>query len=177
MTTDGIVIAYRQPGAIFAGATKGAASAAPPIRVGGLGMQVGAPAIAASGSHVIVAWADRAETSHPWGLRYFTWTLGQPPKPTEAFPLPENAMSPALVSLGGGFLLVWTEGPNDHQQVRVRVLDFDGKPKGEAMTVSPEGVHSGQGQAAVLPDGRGIVAFLADTGKAFEVRTATMRCD
>jgi hypothetical protein len=175
-TSDGIVIAYRHAGAIFVGATKGGEPSAPPVRVAGLG-QVGSPAIAASGNHVIVAWADRAEGSQPWGLRYFTWTLGSPPDAAASFPLPENAISPGLASLGGGFLLVWTEGPADHQKVRVRVLGFDGKPSGEAMTVSPDGVHSGQGQAAVLPDGRGIIAFLSDTGKTFEVRTTTVRCD
>jgi hypothetical protein len=87
-------------------------------------------------------------------------------------------MSPSVTPLANGsFLLVWTEGPMSGQQVRAQVLSPDGVPSGNAMTVSPSGVHAGQGQAAVLADGRGVIAFLASTGvNAFEVRAASIQC-
>ena len=86
-------------------------------------------------------------------------------------------MSPGVGALPGGrFLIVWTEGPVSSHQVRAQVLAADGAPTGEAFAVSAEGVNAGQGQAAVLPDGHGVVAFLASTGKNFDVRATPILC-
>ena len=178
----GLAIAYRYDGAIWAGLAKGAElTPSAPVHVAGLGPQVGAPAIAAAGGNVIVAWADRADKNAPWGLRAFVWTEATEPAAQPFTPpaggLGENVMSPSLSALAdGSFLLVWTEGPMAQQQVRARVLGGDGTQRGNAIEVSGAGIHAGQGRAAVLPDGRGVIAFLAAVGPAFEVRAAAIRC-
>ena len=181
--SDGtLAIAYRQDGAIWAGLAKGAdLTPSGPVHVAGLGPQIGSPAIATAGGKVIVAWADRADKSAPWGLRSFVWTEGTDPV-AQAFTPPtgglgENVMSPNLTALAdGSFLLVWTEGPMGGQQVRAHVLASDGTPRGNSIEVSGAGVHAGQGCAAVLPDGRGVIAFLSAVGTAFEVRATGIRC-
>lgn len=182
-TSDGAVVAYRHAGAIWIG--KASDTASTPFKIPGLGPQVGSPAIAKSGDHVLVAWADRSDAAQPWGLRIAAWTPGSDPKPAQSFTVPEggpgsNAMAPSISALANGFLLLWTEGamgPTDKQQVRAQVLRVDGTSSGSAIRISPDGVHAGQGQAAFLADGRGIVAFLADAGKAFELRATTMKCE
>lgn len=178
----GLAIAYRYDGAIWTGLAKGPElTPSAPVHVAGLGPQVGAPAIAAAGGKVIVAWADRADKSAPWGLRSFVWTEGTEPT-AQPFTPPaggpgENVMSPSLSALAdGSFLLVWTEGPMAQQQVRARVLGSDGTQRGNALLLSGAGVHAGQGHAAVLPDGRGVIAFLAAVGPAFEVHATAIRC-
>jgi hypothetical protein len=183
-TSDGLAVAYRHNGAIFLGAAKGDKLDAygAPNKIAGLGPQVGSPTIAYGEGNVLVAWADRAATSDPWGIRIVAWHPGDAAKPAKSFALPpgglgEHAMAPGLSALSGGkFLLVWTEGPVSSHQVRAQVLDADGSPSGNAMTVSAEGVNAGQGQAAVLSDGRGVAAFLAGSGKNFEVRATPIRC-
>jgi len=47
---------------------------------------------------------------------------------------------------------------------------------GDAFTASAEGVNAGQGQAAVLEGGRGVIAFLAGSGKSFEVAATPIQC-
>ncbi len=181
--SDGsIAIAYRYDGAIWVGLAKGAElTPAGPVHVAGLGPQIGSPAIAMAGGKVIVAWADRADKSAPWGLRWFVWTEGTDPV-AQSFAVPtgglgENVMSPNLTALAdGSFLLVWTEGPMGGQQVRAHVLANDGTPRGNTIEVSGAGVHAGQGCAAVLPDGRGVIAFLSAAAPAFEVRATGIRC-
>ena len=183
-TNDGVALAYRHAGAIWVGGAKGdRAPIGQPVRVAGLGPQVGSPAIAAAASgDVLVAWADRAQASDPWGLRLIAWRPGEAAKAAITFKLPagglgEHAMSPGLAALPGGrFLLVWTEGPVSSHQVRAQVLGADGSAAGDAFAVSADGVNAGQGQAAVLSDGRGAVAFLASTGKTFDVRATPIQC-
>jgi hypothetical protein len=179
----GYVVAFRHAGAVWFGAFGGN----PPgplgglLHVKGLGPQVGSPAIATSGNRVMVAWADRASKDEPWSVRYATFRTGEDAARAASFTLPPgglgaHAMSPSLASLGEGrFLLVWTEGPVSEHQVR-GIAFADGAPVGAPFTASSEGVNAGQGQVAVLPDGRGVVAFLAGNGHAFEVHAAPIHC-
>ncbi len=85
-------------------------------------------------------------------------------------------MSPDLTGLGGGrFLLVWTEGTSTHQ-VRGAVLD-DNAGAIDPFAISPAGVDAGQGQAATLADGRGVIAFLSSTpGDFYEVVAVPLVC-
>jgi hypothetical protein len=185
-TDSGFAYVYRQAGAVWVGAAKGDGKAyeslGEPLRIPGLGPQVGSPALAASGDTVLVAWSDRPSAEAPWGIRLLAWKPGTSADAAQAFPIPpggmgEQAMSPGLAALPNGqFLLVWTEGPVASHQVRAQVLDASGKPSGAALTISGEGVNAGQGQAAIGKDGRGAVAFLASTGKGFEVRAAPLAC-
>lgn len=183
LQSGGFAIAFRQSGAIHFGAFAGAPPA-PLAGLGhaqGLGPQIGSPAIAVSGDHVMVAWADRASSAEPWGIRYVAFKVGEENVQAKSFSLPpgglgEQAMSPGLTTLGAGrFLLVWTEGPVSSHQVR-GVAFGDGGPVGDAFTASAEGMNAGQGQAAVIEGGRGVVAFLASSGKSFEVRAAPIQC-
>jgi hypothetical protein len=183
-TSNGFAVAFRQGATIWFGACAGTPPA--PIsglsHVDGLGSQVGSPALAVSGDRVMVAWADRTGSDVPWSVRYVAFKPSDGGVQPRSFSPPagglgENSMSPGVASLGGGrFLLVWTEGPKSSHQVRAVVLN-DGA-LGDAFTVSAEGVNAGQGQAAVLSDGRGVVAFLASsqTGKGFEVAATPIEC-
>ena len=178
----GFVVAFRQSGAIFVGAFGGnpPGPLGPLLRADGLGPQVGSPAVAASGDRVMVAWADRAGSSDPWGLRYAVARIGDDAIHPQSFTLPpgglgEQGMSPGLSPLpAGAFLLLWTEGQVSDHQVRGAV--FEGGAARDVFTASAEGVNAGQPQGAVLPDGRGAVAFLASTGKSFEVVATPIHC-
>ncbi len=183
LPNGGFAIAFRQAGAIHFGAFGGN----PPAPLGalghaqGLGPQIGSPAVAVSGDHVMVAWADRVASTDPWGIRYVAFKVGEENVQAKSFSLPpgglgEQAMSPGLTTLGAGrFLLVWTEGPVSSHQVRGIAFGESG-PVGDAFTASTEGMNAGQGQAAVAEGGRGVVAFLASSGKSFEVRAAPIQC-
>jgi hypothetical protein len=68
-------------------------------------------------------------------------------------------MSPGVTGVAGNrFLLAWTEGPVSSHQVRAQTLTTSGDALGAPMTISGDGVNAGQGQLAILPDGRGLVA-------------------
>jgi len=179
------VVAFRSSGAIWFGLFGGTPPA--PIaslrHIDGLGPQVGSPAVASSGDSVMVAWADRASPNDFWSIRFVTFKPGaDAPPQAKPFALPsgglgEQAMSPAIASLGAGrFLFVWTEGPVSEHQVRGAVVEA-GVASG-VFTASPEGVNAGQGQAAVLADGRGVVAYLSasQTSKGFEVAATPIQC-
>jgi hypothetical protein len=180
----GYAIAYRRQGAIWLGAAFGD----PPslrgqlARIAGLGPALGSPALAAIKDTVLVAWADKPAGAETWGIRWLRWTAGEAASEPQTFTLPggglgENAMSPALASIGTGrFLFMWTEGPVSGHQVRAQTLDLTGAPLGDAMTMSDESVNAGQAQGAVLPDGHGVVAFLATRAKGFELVVTPVVC-
>jgi hypothetical protein len=81
------------------------------------------------------------------------------------------------VGIGGGrFAIVWTEGSGQNHQVRGATLESNGTMVGEPFVLSPPGVNAGQAQIALMPDGRGIVAYLASGADGFEVSAATVNC-
>jgi hypothetical protein len=85
-------------------------------------------------------------------------------------------MSPSLAGLGAGrFVMTWSEGTPGHQ-VRAVSLGADGAPSGAAIALSASGINAGQPQIAVGMDGRGVVAFLAAKGKAFELQATPITC-
>jgi hypothetical protein len=181
----GFAIAFRRSGAIWMGAATGneeLLARGPLFRVMGLGPVLGSPTIAWGGAAALVAWADRASPSDGWSLRMTKFTPGQAPPDATIFQPPagglgEQAMSPWLAAVGhGSFLFTWTEGPVSGHHVRGQTLSAEGAPVGDAFTISTEGVNAGQAQAAALPDGRGVVAFLAQKGKAYEVVATSVRC-
>ncbi|HEX7663027.1 MAG TPA: GYF domain-containing protein [Polyangiaceae bacterium] len=181
----GIAIAYRRAGAIWLGVATGekTLSAGNLSSTQGLGPQVGSPAIASSGNAVLAIWADRASASDAWGLRLQRWKVGETPTAAESFVPPAGGlgapyMSPGVASLTGGrFLVVWTEGPAQGHQVRAITIGPDGAPQGDAITVSAEGENAGQGQAAVTPDGKGVVGYLVSSGpKGFAVAATAITC-
>ncbi|WP_394829969.1 hypothetical protein [Pendulispora albinea] len=183
----GYAITFRRSGAIWTGTIAGTAAtgfktSGELSETKGLGAQVGSPSIAASGDAVFVLWADRATADEPWALRFQRSRIGQAPEPAKTFEVPPGGlgapyMSPSVTALGGGrFLVVWTEGPVSSHQVRALTLDADGRPQGAAFVVSSESANAGQGQAAVLPDGRGAVAYLVAEGKGFELMASSISC-
>ena len=179
----GIALAFRRGNAIFIGTAKGDSVLSPEgslARVAGLG-QVGSPAITSSGDSIIVAWSDRATAQDPWQVRFTKLALGGVPDAAKQFTIPEGglgtlAMSPSVASLGGGrFVMTWSEGMPTHQ-VRAQSLNADGSPSGSAIALSAAGINAGQPQVAVGPDGRGVVAFLAAKGKAYEIHATPVMC-
>jgi hypothetical protein len=130
---------------------------------------------------VAVAFADRASSSEPWGLRIGTAPLGSLPTRTSAFAIPAGgpggaAIAPAIAGLADGrWLLVWTEGSGGDHDVRAQTLDPELKPIGAPFAISHEGGNAGQG-AVALSSGRGAIAYLALTGQGYEVWGAAVDC-
>jgi len=151
-------------------------------KVDGLGTAIGSPAVAISNNVVLVAWADRASSDQPWGLRWVSFESGAAAGPAHSFAPPGGGkgppiMSPALAPVPGGrFLLVWTEGPASGHAVRALTLGPDGAPLGDALDLSADGMNAGQAQAAVNADGAGVVAFLESSGSGFEVAATAISC-
>ncbi len=185
----GWAIAFRRGTSIYAGVVNGGATLTPKgplVKIDGLGPQVGSPTVAAQDGAVLVAWADRAQPSAPWALRWMRFTPGEASAEAKAFVpseggLGEHAMSPAIAAAGQGrFVLVWTEGPVSNHQVRAQTISGSGAPIGTAMAVSDSGVNAGQAQLAILPDGHGIVASLASAGSgpkaAYEILATPIVC-
>ena len=180
--SKGFAVAFRQGGVVYAGAFGGSPPGpiGPLLHVDGLGTTVGLPALAASGDRVLVAWSDRAADANPWSVRLARFHPGDDAPVVRTFTPPAGglggqAMSPDLVSLGGGrFLLVWTEGQSTHQ-VRGAIVNESGAAS-DPFVVSAEGVDAGQGRAAVLPDGRGVVAFFSSGKLGFEVVARPIKC-
>ncbi len=180
----GVAVAFRQSGAVYFGAFGGSPPAplGPLVKITGLGPQLGSPVIAVSGDHFMGAWSDRAAKSNPWGLRYVIAKVGDAAPSAHSFDIPSGglggqAMSPGVAALPDDrFLLVWTEGAGKDHQVRAVVYGSDGKPQGKPIIVSANGVNAGQGQAAILPDGHGLVAYLASNGKTFEIHATGIVC-
>ncbi len=179
----GFAVAFRQGSVVYAGAFGGTPPSplGPLVHVDGLGTTGGAPVIAASGDRIMIAWSDRATPTEPWHVRTATFRVGEGEAQPHAFAAPpgglgEQTMSPDLTSLGEGrFLLLWTEGTTTHQ-VRAAVLNGEGAPS-SAFAVSPDGIDAGQGQSAVLEDGRGAVAYLSTTSPGFyEAIVAPLKC-
>jgi hypothetical protein len=180
----GVAVTFRRGTFIHVGVAKGDGVLEPQgemSTIAGQG-QVGSPAIAASGEHVIVAWADRAGPDDDWGIRWTKIKIGASTQEATPFTIPEGglggqAMSPAIASLGGGrFLLAWTEGPVSNHQVRALTFDADGSPSGSPLSISTPGVNAGQPAAVIGPDGRGLVAYLAAKGKSLEVHATPVSC-
>jgi hypothetical protein len=178
----GLALAFRRGNAVYLGVAKGEAALAPDgtlTSIAGLG-QVGSPSLATSGDALVVAWSDRAMAQEPWQIRWTKITRGvaEAPRPLALPPGGPGvqAMSPSVAGLGGGrFLLAWSEGTPTHQ-VRALTVGADGVPKGSVLALSPPGVNAGQPQAAIGPDGRGVVAFLVARGKAYEVQATPVLC-
>ncbi len=180
----GVAVTFRRGNSINVGIATGDGVLEPAgemSRIDGQG-QVGSPAIAVSGDHAIVAWADRAGAEDDWGIRWTKIRIGSSTSDATPFTIPDGglggqAMSPAIASLGGGrFLLAWTEGPVSNHQVRALTFDADGSPSGSPLTISADGVNAGQPAAVVGPDGRGLVAYLAAKGKSLEVHATPVSC-
>jgi hypothetical protein len=179
----GIALAFRRGNAIYVGTAKGEAALAAEGSLGklaGLG-QVGSPTLATSGDAILVAWSDRATAQEPWQVRFAKLTAGGAPDAPRALALPEGgpgtqAMSPSVAGLGAGrFAMTWSEGTPGHQ-VRAVSLGVDGAASGAAIALSAVGVNAGQPQIAIGTDGRGVVAFLAAKGKAFELQATPITC-
>ena len=181
--TKGIAVAFRRGNAIYVGAAKGDSALTPEgslARIAGLG-QVGSPAITTSGDNIIVAWSDRASAQDSWQIRWTKLKVGGDAAPASQLAIPDGglgvqAMSPSLAGIGGGrFVITWSEGTPTHQ-VRAITLGEGGSPSGSAIALSAAGVNAGQPQVAIGPDGRGVIAFLALKGKAYEIHATPITC-
>ena len=182
----GHAVVFRRHGAIY-GAMIGADRA--PVgdinRIAGAGSPpgspIGTPTLAVNGQSVAVAFADRASSDEPWGIRIGTAPIGSFPATTSPFVVPPGGpggatLAPALSGLPDGrWLLVWTEGSGGAHDVRGVTLGPDLAPVGQALTVSREGSNAGQG-AVALRAGRGLVAYLALTEEGYEVWGTGVDC-
>lgn len=180
----GIAIAFRRDGLLWFGAALGDAvleAQGALVKITPKG-QVGSPAIAASGSGLVLAWAERPSADAPWSIRTARAPIGGAASEAVAFDLPpgglgESGMSPHVASLGNGrALLSWTEGPMTNHQARAVVLDEQGKASGAPIELSAAGMNAGQSQAAVGVDGRGLAVFLGAKGKGYEVVAVPLTC-
>jgi len=148
--TSGQVVVFRRNGQIFGGTVGPDRKARGDLaRVTGAGAPagspIGAPAVAVSKGAVAVAFADRARSSDPWGIRIGSAPIGSLPTQTSSFAIPSGgpggaAIAPALAGLADGrWLLVWTEGGGGDHDVRAQTLDAELRPTGAAFTVRTKG--------------------------------------
>jgi hypothetical protein len=143
--------------------------------------QLGTPAIATSGSNVLVAFAGRPTDESYWTLQLATSAGAEPPRVAQNFATPPgglgaDAISPAVEGLSNGrWLLQWTEGPAGRRQVRVQTLGFDLVPVGDPLTLSPDEANAGQGVVKVRGD-TGLALFLVKKGKTHELWGALLKC-
>ncbi len=180
-----VAITFRSSGAVWIGAAEGSGALAAKgdlFRIEGLGPVLGSPAIALNEGVGLLAWADRPSSDELWRLRWVRFKVGEAPGAPSTFEPPpggngEQAMSPGLTVIPGGrFLLTWTQGPISVHEVRALTLSAEGAPVGAPLTVSTPGANAGQGQAAVTPGGRGLVAFLEAGANGFQVAVAPIVC-
>ncbi len=179
----GIALAFRRGNAVFVGVAKGREGLVAEgalARLPGLG-QVGSPSVTTSGDTIVAAWSDRATANDPWQVRWTKLKPAEVPDPPHTFSLPQGglgsqAMSPSVAGLGDGrFVIAWSEGTSSHQ-VRAQSVDANGLPSGAVLTLSAPGINAGQPQVAVGSGGRGVVAFLAANGKAYELVASPVSC-
>jgi hypothetical protein len=178
-------VALRFGPAILMGAASGHDSLVPQgalSRAAGLGDAVGSPAVAINDGVIIVAWADRASSNDPWGMRWVRFKAGEPAGEPGTFTPPaggkgEQVMSPGLAAVPGGrFLLVWTDGPTSRHDVRALTLSHEGLPLGKPLDISNRSTNAGQGQAAVNAARQGLVAFLESADSGFRVVATPIAC-
>jgi hypothetical protein len=180
--------AFRRGGAIWVGVAAGdkpsqLSAKGPLARLAGLGgVPLGSPSIAASGTTIMVVWADHDAAGAPYAIRYSLFDVTGAAVDAQTFALPPGGegtqgMSPAVAGLAGDrFLMVWTEGPEGSHQVRMQTLAKDGRSLGDAVALSPSGLNAGQGQAAATAGGQGVAAFLQENGKTFQIVAVPLSC-
>lgn len=169
-------VALRRDKAIWAGLAEGAAPSAigALVRLSAPGHDIGAPAIAAAGSSLVVAWAERPSNeagNAPYRIRLARSTPGSDPVST-TFVLPPGggggqAIAPALANVGPNtLLLAWTEGGTGQHQVRAQLVDASSlTAKGEPLVLSGVEENAGQPQIVLDAERRGLIAyFVADAG-------------
>jgi hypothetical protein len=181
----GQAVVFRRQGQIFGGMIdRDQKPRGDLVRIAGAGAPsgatVGTPVVATNPHAVAVAFADRASSSEPWGVRIGSVPLGSMPTQTRAFAVPSGgpggaAIAPALAGLPDGrWLLVWTEGGGGDHDVRAQTLDAELRPKGAPFAVSHES-NAGQG-AVALAAGQGLVAYLTLTDQGYELWGAAVDC-
>lgn len=141
MAEDGGAAAYRSDGALHlvwldrAGAPVGA-----PVRV--VEGDVGAPAVAISGSTVVVAWARRAAKTAPYAIEWLTVAHGAIKLPaSRALVTTESAFAPAVLTDGKDAVFAWMQGDGARSgTVYAARMAFDGAaPTASPLTVSAPG--------------------------------------
>jgi hypothetical protein len=92
---------------------------------------------------------------------------------------PSGEKNPGLAPLPGErFLLLWVEGDSAEHSLRAQPVAGWGTPIGPVLDLSPSDVSViGRPSAAVGPDGRGLVAFLASSRSGFDVRATPIACE
>lgn len=142
---------------------------------------VGQPAIASSGSRVLVTFAGRASDAEPWAVHAALVPAEGADGRAQRLPLAPggpggDAIAPTAAGLGEGrFILQWSEGSAGHWQVRVQTLDAELQPWGPAVNVSPADTNAGQGVLWV--NGTTAVSlFVVNVGRSAELWAASLQC-
>ncbi|HEX9620666.1 MAG TPA: hypothetical protein VF989_11055, partial [Polyangiaceae bacterium] len=148
-------------------------------RIGAGGRLVGTPAIAATASEILVAFASRGTETEPWHVELARAPHDRLPSAARRTPLPNaehDAMSPALAALPDGrWLLQWTERLQAKYRVRVALLDSALEPLGRPLDVSPEGVDAGQG-ALWAGGARALSLYAVNEDQRQELWGVQLRC-
>ena len=180
-----VALVFRRAGAVWVATADAQGSLQPKGNLWRLepgGPNIGSPALAYNNGVIVVAWADRASSQEPWQLQWVEFKAGEAPGAAKTFVPPgggkgDQAMSPALAVIpGGGFLLVWTEGPPSAHGVRALTLTEEGAALGPPLAISGSDVNAGQGQAAIAAGGHGVVGFFESAGGGFQVVATPIAC-
>jgi hypothetical protein len=139
---------------------------------------VGTPAVAATDTGALYAFAAKATASDPYHVELSTSAPGA----ASAFQVPGGgpggeAISPAVGALGEGrWILQWTEGSAGNRAVRVQVLTTDLVLSGDPVTLSNANQNAGQG-ALVVVGKRTLALFLVQKESSHELWGASLECN
>jgi hypothetical protein len=142
----------------------------------------GTPAIAASATEILVAFASRTASGPSWSLALASAKVGELPKTATHFTLPPggpggDGMSPSVGALTGGrWLLQWTEGSSGNRVARAQVLAGDLTALSEPVNLSPDGANAGQGAVWTNGDLGTILFYVHNDKKSHELWGTSVEC-
>jgi hypothetical protein len=142
---------------------------------------LGTPALTASKTQAVAAFAGRDSEQEPWRLRLARLVPDQPPKVSAEFAHPSEgagngAIAPTLRALGGEhWVLQWTQGTTGQYRVFVQALAADLTPLGAPVPSSPKGASAGQGSIWVTGE-RALSLYVLTVGGRDELWGSVLTC-
>ena len=128
--------------------------------------QVGAPAAASDGTHVVALFSERPKASDPWHIAMTDLST------TTALPMADQAQGPGIAARGACFVVSWVEGTGKTTRTRLGQMCNGAIDPASITTLSAEGVEGGR----AYPTKDFVVWQELPPGKPAELRIAKLAC-